>query len=298
MELKKYYLKELEKDSINKKLEESISKKDELNIQLEQLYEIYIKEKKDVDDLENATLASYFYEFIGKKEEKLDKERKEAYEAKLKYNSVKYQIDSLEVSIKNYNDQLQYLEDYKDEYEHLIEEKVIQMNNKDVYELYKHVQDSIHKQNELNKSIQLGNESLEVTKKLFFKLKDANDYAARDFLGDNFFRTNHYNKYACLEEAQGILELLQSKLNQLDYDTKEFVIEFFIDEDDQKIDRWFDSYHVDYAIKEKIYNAWLETEKLYKSLESYVNTLNQTLEFEIENGNQLRQKLDEIVVNA
>ena len=76
-------------------------------------------------DLENATLASYFYEFIGKKEEKLEKERKEAYEAKLKYNSVKYQIDSLEVSIKNYNDQLQYLENYKDEYEHLIEEKVI-----------------------------------------------------------------------------------------------------------------------------------------------------------------------------
>lgn len=172
------------------------------------------------------------------------------------------------------------------------------MNNKDVYELYLNVQNSIHKQNELNKSIQLGLECLEATKILFFKLRDANDYAARDILGDNMFRTNYQNKYKCLEEAQGILELLQSKLNQLDYDTKEFVIEFFIDEDDQKIDRWFDSYHVDYAIKEKIYNAWLETEKIYKSLESYVNTLNQTLEFEIENGNQLRQKLDEIVVNA
>ena len=298
MDIKKYYLKKLEKDSIIKKLEESISIKDELMIQMDEYYKIFIKEKKDVDDLENATLTSYFYEFLGKKEEKLNKERKEAYEAKLKYNSMKYQLDSIEVTIKNYNEQLKYLDDYKDEYDRLIEEKVNQINQLEIYELYKNVQISVHKQKELNDSICLGNECLEVTKNLFFKLRDANDYAARTYLGDNIFRTNHYNKYQCLEEAQELLDVLKSKLNLFKFDTKEFIIDFFIEKEDEELDYWLDSRCIEYAIKEKIYNALLETEKLYKALEANLKCLSQTLEIEKDNGNKLENKLDELVVNA
>ena len=66
----------------------------ELTKQLEELNErvTFLKnaayyEQKDVDRLEKGGLASLVYDLFGKKEQKLEKEKQEAYAARMKYEA-------------------------------------------------------------------------------------------------------------------------------------------------------------------------------------------------------------------
>ena len=52
------------------------------------LYEQLQKENADVDAMERTTVTSVFYALLGKKEEKLEKEQREALAAKLNYQAV------------------------------------------------------------------------------------------------------------------------------------------------------------------------------------------------------------------
>lgn len=67
------------------------------------------KEKCDVDKLENTSIASVFYSVLGSLDEKVEKERREALAAKLKYDQatrdlddVKYRISELTSESENY----------------------------------------------------------------------------------------------------------------------------------------------------------------------------------------------------
>lgn len=58
-----------------------------------QLLEILKKEQADVERLEKTSFASLIYSMVGKKDERLDKEQREVYAARLKYDAV---ADSLQ----------------------------------------------------------------------------------------------------------------------------------------------------------------------------------------------------------
>ena len=63
------------------------NQKKELDIKVADLNRVKQDEQTDVDRLEGHSLAAFFYAVVGKKEEKLDKERKEAYTAYVKYDA-------------------------------------------------------------------------------------------------------------------------------------------------------------------------------------------------------------------
>ena len=62
------------------------------NQRLAELSKVLKREQLDVQKLEGSSLTSLFYQFLGSKERKLDRERSEALSAKLNYDSCRRSV--------------------------------------------------------------------------------------------------------------------------------------------------------------------------------------------------------------
>ena len=78
--LKELWQQVAEKKSCKAKQKELTAQRDTLADCLKKLEKSKLAEQADVDRLEGHSLAAFFYQVIGKMDEKLDKERQEAYE--------------------------------------------------------------------------------------------------------------------------------------------------------------------------------------------------------------------------
>ena len=112
------------KESLNKKLSQLQLQREDLQHHVDKLKKIMYNEQADVESLEHTNLKSIFYGMIGKKQEKLDKEKLEAYTAKLKYDSAVYELKVLEQDIINIKAQLNKISEYEYKYSEFLKEKV------------------------------------------------------------------------------------------------------------------------------------------------------------------------------
>ena len=68
--------------------------------EVKQLNEIKLEEQSDVKRLEGRSLAAFFYGVIGKMGRKLTQERREAYQASVKYDMAARQLHLLRKTLK------------------------------------------------------------------------------------------------------------------------------------------------------------------------------------------------------
>ena len=61
------------------------------------------KEQADVERLEGRSLANYFYQVVGRLDEKLDQERQEAYAAKVKLDAAERELAGIEADLQSLN---------------------------------------------------------------------------------------------------------------------------------------------------------------------------------------------------
>ena len=67
-----------------------------LSTRVRELEAIKMQEQADVDKLEGRSLAAFFYNVIGKMDEQLNKEREEAYAARVKYDAAARELTAVE----------------------------------------------------------------------------------------------------------------------------------------------------------------------------------------------------------
>lgn len=72
----------------------------------QELKESFLKEQADVDRLEGRSLSAFFYNVIGKMDEKLTQERQEAYAAQVKYDAVARELAGIEEDLERYQAEL------------------------------------------------------------------------------------------------------------------------------------------------------------------------------------------------
>ena len=97
-------LQELKKQTMQKKrmeteLKELYDQSAQLVSKVQELEKIRMQEQKDVDRLENGSLAAFFYNVVGRMEEKLTKEKEEAYKAAVKYETAKAELEAVKEDI-------------------------------------------------------------------------------------------------------------------------------------------------------------------------------------------------------
>lgn len=104
-------------------LEDLHNQKKELDVKVTQLKYTKQDEQADVDRLEGRSLAAFFYAVVGKKVEKLDKERKEAYAASVKYDAAVCELSAVEEDIARYESELRGLSECERKYARVLQDK-------------------------------------------------------------------------------------------------------------------------------------------------------------------------------
>ena len=122
--LKELWQQVAEKKSCEAKQRELTSQRNTLADRLKKLEKSKLAEQADVDRLEGHSLAAFFYQVIGKMDEKLDKERQEAYAARVKYDAALHDLSSVDADLEQIKNRLAQLSDCERRYQAALSEKI------------------------------------------------------------------------------------------------------------------------------------------------------------------------------
>lgn len=300
--LKELLVKIKSKESIQKKLNDLYSQKDELNIKIKEQRKILRKENEDVEKLEYMNISSFFYYLTRTKENKLSKEKEEAYQAKLKYDSFILQFNTIQKDILYYESKLKEINECEIQYHELYESKLndIKTTNPNIEQLENDYISSQNKIKELNEAIHVGEIALKTANKISIKLDKAKSWSTYDLIGGGGI--GDLVKHGHLDDAQNLINELQAQLNRFKcelYDVKvEFNVKIEIDQFLKFADYWFDSIFADYSVLDRIKNAINQINTTQTSITNVLNHLKKLHLNEIENEKQLKEKLDKIVLES
>lgn len=304
-------LKELQQQTARKKRVEAMVK--ELNSQQSQLKEkvkelknIKIREQVDVDKLEERSLANLFYTVLGKKDEKLEKERAEAYAAVVKYDAAVKELESVECDIRKLKRELCDLQYCQQNYEKLLQEKkeAIKMSGSviagEILQLEEQVQDIESQKKELEEARVAGRMAYSAAERVYSKLEEAENMGVWDMVGGGILAT--MAKHEKLDEAQERIEELQSRLRQFKTELTDVTIqadmqvsvEGFL----RTADYLFDGFFVDWEVLDRIKQSKeqvAQTENQIENMLGKLDTMKQTVEKRQE---AIKKQLDELVVQA
>ena len=269
------------KESLNKKLSQLQLQREDLQHHVDKLKKIMYNEQADVESLEHTNLKSIFYGMIGKKQEKLDKEKLEAYTAKLKYDSAVYELKVLEQDIINIKAQLNKISEYEYKYSEFLKEKVekIKLSGSfEALEIMKLEEQIANKKNykkELNEAILAGEKALISANNVLSSLDSAEDWGTFDLFGGGVI--SDMVKHNHLDEAQNKVEQLQSDLRRFKTELTDVTInsdiKVNIDGFLRFADYFFDSFFTDWAVLDKINESQENVKNTKRQIEEVISRL-------------------------
>lgn len=300
MTIKESYQKVKQKQSTENKLQELYTQKDEFVHKTESLKAIMLKEQKDVDSLEKGGLASFFYELRGKKEQKLDKERAEAYEAKAKYDNAAYQLAEINKNIDIYEKTLSALGDCEKEYEIALKERQAELKtgNPEIIQLEEDIVSAQHLQKEIAEALLAGNTAKETAMQILSSLDDADSWATFDLFGGGLIAD--MVKYESLDKAEKLLMNLQTELNSFKTELTDVKIQcdiqISIDHALKTADYFFDNIFTDYAVKDSISSSLSQVNETVSQIDKTLAHLDSLLSSEQEKEKSAKDAMERIIL--
>lgn len=288
-EINEDILKLKEKLRANKKLESS-KKAAEVELlqkktQQGKLEEELKKERKDFERLEKLSINSMFYSLVGKKEEKLDKEKEEYFIAKLKYDENLKKIEELERDLERLTGRLREYRGIDREYEGLLKQKEELLIREDG-ELGIRLKNELSKIHELKIDIKeikeakaAGENVLDSLSQVIKKLESAKDWGVWDMLGGGLFVD--MAKHSAINEANSIAQTVQNDLRSFRKelsDVNEFTdIQVNLSTFESFADYFLDGIFMDWFVQSKINKSLINAKQAIKTIEIIVDDLNKNL---------------------
>lgn len=198
-----------------KKLKEDISVKNKLDneivvlernlkneeIELSNLEKKLKKEKKDVDNLNKTSFSNFFATIFKNKDEKLEKEKEEYLNVKIKHEEVLYNINVIKSDLQNKKEKLFSIENCEKEYEKVMDEKISILKNNGDYatkENIKRLDDKLNelidKNNEIREAYGAGKRLLEEVVSAKEELEGAKKWGTFDIIGGDAMSINSKTK--------------------------------------------------------------------------------------------------------
>ncbi len=311
MALHDYELKKLQEEAAKKaglelRIRELNRQKEELTVRARQLEWIKSKEQSDVDRLEGHSLAAFFYGVIGKMDEKLNKEREEAYAAKVKYDTAAYELMAVSEELEQCQAQLRRLKSCEQRYEEMLKEKSREMKRaaglpgKEILKLEEQETYLESQKREVQEAIRAGREALDTSDAILLSLGSAENWGTWDLIGGGLM--TDMIKHSKLDEAQNQVTTLQETLRRFKTELADIEIQadlqVGVDGFMRFADVFFDGLFVDWAVMNKISNSKSQVQDTKAQIERVLNhlhSLDREIQAELEGT---RQKRKDLIINA
>lgn len=304
-ELKKLQEQLTEKKHLESKLSLLTNRRSGLCDKVSELKAKKLSEQADVDKLEGRTLAAFFYYVVGKKDERLTKEREEAYAAAVKYDAAAMELESVETDIKYCEEKLFKLKNCEAKYQYSLNRKKDEIKAtgdpkaEQILKLEEEISQSESQKKELNEAVTAGQKALSMAESVLSSLESAESWSTWDMLGGGFL--TDMAKYSNLDDAQSKAEKLQDYLRRFKTELADVSISdnttVQIDSFTQFADYFFDGLFVDWTVHDKITGSEAQVKETAKKIEKVIEKLNGLLKAEDTKINAAKAEIEKILLN-
>ncbi len=263
------------------------------------------REQKEADRLEGRSLTAFVYTVIGKKEEKLEKEQREAKEAAVRYDAAARELDAVKSDIERYGAELLSLKNCEAELESATAAAVAEIKGSDkpereeIFRLEQEKAVLLNKLRELDEAVAAGDAAHKTVSEIKIKLDKAVNMGEWDLFGGGMLPD--IMKHGYLDEAQGLVEKLQTELRRFKTELADvqFDADFRINEDGflRFADYFFDGFFVDLASLRKIEKSRDYVLSVKGDLEKVLNAVvEEQMEVDAELA-ALKEKLEALIIS-
>lgn len=250
-----------------KKLEATVAElraqRDTYTARTQELEQQCREEQADVDRLEGRSLSAFFYQVIGKMDEKLTQEKREAYAARVKYDAAVRELDGVECDLRRSEEELDSLRDCEQRYASLRQEKtqaVKAAGGSTAEEILTLEERSAYLESqvrELEEACSAGQAALATADQIADSLQSAESWGTWDLVGGGLFAD--LAKHDQLDKAQASVESLQSQLRHFKTELADVTItadfQVSIDGFLRMADYFFDGLFTDWAVLDQIHQS-------------------------------------------
>ena len=265
------------------------------------------KEQEDVERLEGRSLANYFYQVIGKLDDKLDQERKEAYAAKVKLDAAERELAGIESDIKEIQEQITDVLVAEARYKDALELKRRQLKDSgtqvadQILSMEERIASLQAQKQEIKEAISAGFSARSTADRILSELEDADGWNTWDILGGGGIIT-HMAKHSHLDEAQDLVQELQSQLRRFKTELADIQIsanmQVNIDGFLRFADYFFDGLFADWAVGDKISQSLSSVSNTKSEINRMLDKLNDMERAVDQKIQQKKTKLEQFVVKA
>ena len=288
------------------KEQELLSQHQTLSRRADKLKAAMQKEQADVDRLEGRSLAAFFYQVVGKKEGKLDKEKQEAYAARVKYDAAARELEGAEADLRRVRGELAELAGCEETYRAALEEKASALKAaggagaERVLALEEDIVRLDSQLLELSEAIAAGKIALNTTDRVLSQLDSAEGWGTWDLVGGGLL--TDMVKYEHLDAAQSELELLQEHLRRFKTELADVRLQadlqVGVDDFLRFADCFFDNLFTDWTVLEQINQSQQQVRGTRGTIEHTLLRLQDLMSHTRQEREQLRMELDELLLRA
>ena len=263
-------------------------------------------EEADVERLEGHSLAALFYGLIGKSEEKLDKERREAAEARVRYDAASRELASVEEDLLRRRAELAELEGCEQRFERALDAKAAELKATGgsaadaILRLEEREAACEHQDRELGEAIAAGAEALATADDILSSLGSAGGWATFDLLGGGLLAD--LGKYAHLDEAQRMIEELQVQLRRFKTELVDVSVgadfQVGIDGFLRFADFFFDGLIADWAVMDRISSSEEQMQNTRDQIQAVLDTLERMRASNSAELASIQSELNELICNS
>lgn len=262
--------------------EELRAQRTTLNARVNELMGIKLSQQADVDKLEGRSLAAFFYNVVGKMDERLDKERQEAYAARVKYDAAARELAAAEDDLARCESELASLKNCETEYEALLRQKAAAIKSggsaaaQEILKTEAHLAALTSQHQELQEAIGAGRSALQSAQQVLDSLDSAESWGTWDLWGGGGIIT-HLAKHDHLDSAQNQIEGLQSQLRRFKTELADVEIhadmQVSIDGFLRFADFFFDGLFADWTVLEQIKSSIEQVRATYEQINAVLAKL-------------------------
>ena len=286
-------------------LKELHSQQEPLRKKVAELEIIMQRERSDVDRLEGHSLAAFFYNVVGKMDEKLDEERREYYAARVRYDAARRELEAIEQDIEGTLEDLQDLADCEERYAQKLEEKrqAIKAAGSPIADALLGKERTFAflngQERELDEAITAGSTALQTANDVMNCLDTAADWSVFDLLGGGFLAD--MAKHDKIDEAQKCVEELQVQLQRFNKELSDVSIRADVQASVSELlkfaDIFLDGRLADAAVLDRINQARSQTEHTRQQIRDVMLQLQNRLEEVHHSKANLKTDIDALIVS-
>lgn len=280
--------------------------KETLSAQVEELGAVMRFEQSHVDRLEGRSLAAFFYNVVGKMDEKLDRERREAYAARVKYDAAAKELEAVERDLAGCEEELFSLRGCETRYEEVLKQKLFAVKAaggaaaEEIMELEARIAYLESQKKELREAMLSGKSALAIANQVLDSLNSAKGWGTWDMLGGGLIAD--IAKHNHLDSAQSSIEDLQSQLRRFKTELADVTIhanmQVNVDGFLRFADYFFDGLFADWTVLDRIGQSQSQVSQTRSQIETVLSRLDAMTEAASREQAEVKSKLDALARGA